>query len=90
MASEIVLEDQVTIPNIKLHEAALQYEISILEQEMSALDPNDLDGRIQIWANLVMYRSKLLALHKSAPRIEDIISPRRLKAFQRSVNSRSS
>lgn len=73
--------DSPTLPNmgVKLQEAAVRYEISIIEQELNALDSKDLEKRIQIWANLVLYRSKLLSLSVSAPRTEDAISPRRLR-----------
>ena len=77
------ISDTPTIPNmkIKLHETALQYEVSVLEQELQSLDSKDLDKRIQIWVSLVLCRSRLFSLTRSAPRTEEIISPRRLRAL---------
>ena len=89
MPSNVDESNVPTIPNMKiqLQEAAIRYEISTLQQELR--DSKDLDERVQIWANLVIYCSRLSSLSKSAPRTEEIISPRRLQAFLKKISVQS-
>jgi hypothetical protein len=71
-----------TMPNMKiqLHEAALKYEISIFEQELQTSKDRPLEERVLMWANLVIYRSMLLGLNMRTRSVEEIESPRRIKA----------
>ncbi len=87
--NNIDVSNTPTIPNMKiqLQEAAIRYEISILQQELN--DSKDLEERVQIWASLVIYCSRLSSLSRSAPRAEEIISPRRLRALIQKISVRS-